>query len=52
MGQQIVRDRRLQRAELMAYQASLRGGVLRVRLAGDRVGLAGQAVTVLRGELV
>ena len=43
---------RLQRAELMAYQASLRGGVLRVRLAGDRVGLAGQAVTVLRGELV
>src|SRR6266516_5513928 len=31
---------------------SPRGGVLRVRLAGDRVGLGGQAVTVLRGELV
>ena len=29
-----------------------RGGVIRVRLAGDRVVLAGQAVTVLRGELL
>jgi len=26
--------------------------VVRVRLAGDRVKLGGQAVTVLRGELV
>ena len=43
---------RLQRSEMTAIQASRRGGVLRVRLAGDRVGLAGQAVTVLRGELV
>ncbi|HYK83320.1 MAG TPA: PhzF family phenazine biosynthesis protein [Gemmatimonadales bacterium] len=43
---------RLKKTELTAYQASPRGGVLRVRVKGDRVGLAGQAVTVLRGELV
>ena len=43
---------RLQQSEMTAFQASRRGGVLRVRLAGDRVGLGGQAVTVLRGELV
>ncbi len=38
--------------ELLAYQASERGGVVRVRVAGDRVVLGGQAVTVLRGALV
>lgn len=43
---------RLGRPELTAYQASARGGVVRTRVAGDRVVLAGQAVTVLRGELV
>jgi PhzF family phenazine biosynthesis protein len=43
---------RLGKAELVAYQASARGGVVRVRLEGDRVILGGQAVTVLRGELV
>jgi len=43
---------RLDRTEMTAYQASPRGGVIRVRLAGDRVTLAGQAVTVLRGELL
>jgi len=36
---------------LVAYQASARGGVLRLRLDGDRVRIGGQAVTVLRGEL-
>lgn len=40
------------RDELVGYQASPRGGVVRVRLNGDRVLLGGQAVTVLRGELV
>ena len=34
-----------------AYQASARGGIVRVTLAGDRVRLAGQAVTILHGEL-
>ena len=42
---------RLGRAELTGYQASARGGVVRVRTAGDRVRLGGQAITVLRGEL-
>lgn len=43
---------RLGKTEFMAYQASPRGGVLRVRLNGARVILGGQAVTVLRGELI
>jgi predicted PhzF superfamily epimerase YddE/YHI9 len=38
--------------QLVGYQASPRGGVVRVRIDGDRVYLGGQAVTVLRGELV
>jgi hypothetical protein len=37
---------------MTAYQASPRGGTVRVRHVGDRVVLAGQAVTVLEGELV
>lgn len=41
---------RLGRAELVGYQASSRGGVVGVRVDGDRVYLAGQAVTVFRGE--
>jgi predicted PhzF superfamily epimerase YddE/YHI9 len=36
---------------LTGYQASARGGVVRVTVAADRVKLAGQAVTVLTGEL-
>ena len=43
---------KLGKAEFTAYQASARGGVVRVRVAGDRVILGGQAVTVMRGELV
>ncbi len=43
---------RFGRTELTGYQASTRGGTVRVTLRGDRVGLAGSAVTVLRGELV
>jgi PhzF family phenazine biosynthesis protein len=43
---------RLGKTELTAYQASARGGVLRVALRGERVQLSGQAVTVLRGTLV
>jgi PhzF family phenazine biosynthesis protein len=42
----------LHKEQLIAYQASARGGVVRVRVAGDRVYLGGQAVTVLRGELL
>jgi PhzF family phenazine biosynthesis protein len=43
---------RLHKNEFVAYQASPRGGVLRVRVMGTRVILGGQAVTVLRGELL
>jgi len=43
---------RLGKTALVGYQASARGGVVRVQVKGDRVILAGQAVTVLRGELV
>jgi PhzF family phenazine biosynthesis protein len=43
---------RIEKPEMTGYQASARGGIVRVRLAGDRVLLCGQAVTVLRGELI
>jgi PhzF family phenazine biosynthesis protein len=43
---------RLGKIEMTGYQASPRGGVVGVVLAGDRVRLRGQAVTVLRGELL
>jgi PhzF family phenazine biosynthesis protein len=43
---------RLGKSELLAYQASARGGVLRVRVAGERVRLGGQAVTILAGRLL
>jgi predicted PhzF superfamily epimerase YddE/YHI9 len=43
---------KLGKDEMLAYQASARGGVVRVRLAGDRVKLGGQAVTVLAGKLL
>ena len=42
---------KLGKKELVAFQASPRGGELRLRLVGDRVKIGGQAVTVLRGEL-
>jgi PhzF family phenazine biosynthesis protein len=42
---------RLGKQEIVAYQASARGGWLHLRVAGDRVKLRGQAVTTLRGEL-
>lgn len=43
---------RLGKSEFVAYQASARGGVVRVRVSGDRVYLGGQAITVMRGELL
>ncbi len=43
---------RLSKTELTGYQASSRGGVVGVRLAGNRVILVGRAVTIARGELV
>jgi PhzF family phenazine biosynthesis protein len=43
---------RLGKTDMVGYQASARGGVVKVALRGDRVWLYGQAVTVLRGDLL
>jgi len=43
---------RLGQDQFLAYQASARGGVVRVRVAGERVLIGGRAVTVLRGQLL
>jgi PhzF family phenazine biosynthesis protein len=43
---------KLGRTELTGHQVSRRGGVVKVRLDNARVALIGQAVTVMRGELV
>ncbi|HUU46609.1 MAG TPA: PhzF family phenazine biosynthesis protein [Acidobacteriota bacterium] len=41
----------LGKTEFLAYQASARGGTVRVRVDGERIKLQGQAVTVMRAEL-
>ena len=43
---------RLGKTEMTAFQASARGGIVRVRVAADRVFLAGHTVTVLKGVLL
>ena len=43
---------KLNKDELVGFQASARGGVVRVQVAGERVLMSGHAVTVLRGELL
>ena len=43
---------RLGKGDLVGYQASPRGGIVRVRPQGKRVKLSGQAVTVMRIEMV
>lgn len=44
---------RLQQDRYLAYQASARGGVVKIHYdGGKRVALQGQAVTVMRGELL
>ena len=43
---------RLGKSDFLAYQASPRGGVVKVGVRGDRVLLGGQAVTVWKGELL
>ena len=42
----------LNKDSLVAFQASARGGVVRVRISDQRVILGGRAVTVLRGTLL
>jgi PhzF family phenazine biosynthesis protein len=43
---------KLGKTEMTAYQASARGGVVRLRLDGDRIVLGGQAVTVIQATLL
>jgi PhzF family phenazine biosynthesis protein len=45
-------SKRLGKTELVGYQASARGGLVRVRVAGERAFLGGQAVTVTEGKLL
>ena len=45
-------QRRLGRTSFTAWQASERGGLVRVDARGERVTLSGRAVTVMRGELL
>lgn len=43
---------KLGKDQFLAYQASARGGELRVRIEGERVIIGGQAVTTIAGELM
>jgi len=43
---------KLGKTSMTGFQASARGGVVKTRLAGDRVILGGQAVTVMTAELL
>jgi PhzF family phenazine biosynthesis protein len=42
---------RLGKQEMLGYQASDRGGWVRVNVRGDRVDIGGKAVTVVQGTL-
>lgn len=44
--------KKLGKRQFVAYQASARGGVVRLRVGDKRVYLEGKAVTVMRGELL
>lgn len=43
---------RLGKTEMTAFQASARGGIVRVKLAGERVLISGQAITIMRCEMI
>lgn len=45
-------QKKLNKDEFIAYQASERGGVLRVKILKERVLISGKAVTMLEGELL
>jgi PhzF family phenazine biosynthesis protein len=45
-------SQRLNKSVMTAFQASSRGGIVRVRIEGDRVVLGGKATGILRGELL
>ena len=43
---------KIKKDTMIGYQASQRGGVVRVQVKGDRVLLCGKAVTILKGNLL
>jgi len=43
---------RLGKKDMVGYQVSSRGGTVHVTVCGNRIHLSGQAVTILRGELL
>ncbi len=45
-------SKKLRKKEMNAFQASSRGGMIKVKLGDERVFLTGQAVTILEGNLV
>jgi PhzF family phenazine biosynthesis protein len=45
-------SKRLKKKKMIAYQASARGGVVKVEIQGNRVLLGGQAVLIFEGELI
>jgi predicted PhzF superfamily epimerase YddE/YHI9 len=44
--------RHMHKQELVTYQASERGGVVRVQVEKDRVKLGGQVITIWSGDLI
>jgi len=44
-------QKELGKKEFIAYQASERGGVIKIKIIGDRVLLTGQAITIMEGVL-
>lgn len=42
---------RLNKSSLRAFQASERGGEIRIEVSGDHIGIGGQTVMVMKGEL-
>ena len=43
-------QQKLHKSDFLAYQTSSRGGEIKLSIAGDRVHLSGQAVTILKGD--
>lgn len=43
---------KLGKQEMLAYQASARGGIMKVKVDGDRTVMSGQAVTVIKGAYI
>ncbi|MGM0789789.1 MAG: PhzF family phenazine biosynthesis protein [Bacillota bacterium] len=44
-------ERKLQKSEFIAYQASERGGILKVKVLDGKVLISGKAVSILEGKL-